>query len=93
LPAPIQAALQEGAGQISSLWARARLRKLRREGFDEAEAVAMVVRLIGWSHLDNINRAEDWQPPGHGRRKPLPSPHMLANATMQTSGHTWMALR
>ena len=86
LPAPIRAALQEGPEELNPLWARSRLRRFLRDGEDEAAAVLAVVWDIGWTHRRDIAKASPWQPPGHGRRRPLPSPHILAHATMQTSG-------
>lgn len=86
LPAPIRAVLQEGPVQLCPIRVLAELRRCRRYGFDETEAAARVASLLASAHLRNIARAEPWQPPSHGRRKPLPSPHMLARASMQTSG-------
>jgi hypothetical protein len=85
LPAPLRAALQEGSEKLDPLWALSSLRKFRRLGADEPAAVGWAVEDIGWAHRRNIVEAAPWQPPGHGRRKPLPSPHILAQATMQTS--------
>ena len=85
LPAPIRAALQEGPEALNPLWARSCLRRFRRRDEDEAAAVLAVVGEIGWIHRHDIAKAAPWQPPGHGRRPSLPSPHFLARATMQTS--------
>lgn len=86
LPPPIRAALQEGPEKLNPLWARLCLRRFRRRGEDEAAAALAVVRDIGWIHRHEIAKAAPWQPPGHGRRRPLPSPHILAGASMQMSG-------
>jgi hypothetical protein len=91
LPAPIRAVLQEGPAELCPLAARRTLRRLRRlddidEGGPDASAIASTVFILERAHKWNILRASDWQPPGRGRRKPLPSPHILARATMQSSG-------
>jgi len=91
LPAAIRAVLQEGPVDLCPLSARRTLRRLRRlndidKGATDATAIASTVLIFERARRWNILRAEDWQPPGHGRRKPVPSPHLLAQATMQTSG-------
>ena len=87
LPPPLRAVLQEGPNEVSSLWARSWLRfEKKRLGHTEADAIERVIFWVGDAHRRAIAKAEPWQPPGHGRRKPLPSPHILAQATMQTSG-------
>ena len=84
LPLPIRAALQEGpargmpvsstpdiaAGNASSVKPRRSLSPSRSSELA----------------CPGNRRAQPWQPPGHGRRAALPSPHILARATMQTSG-------
>jgi|SoimicmetaTmtLAB_FD_contig_31_8164978_length_752_multi_2_in_0_out_0_2 hypothetical protein len=87
LPAPIRA-LQEGPVELDPRWALSSLRHFRRLREDEPSAIWWVVKNIGWAHHRTITMAAPWQPPGHGRRKPLPSPHILAGATMQTSRRT-----
>jgi hypothetical protein len=85
LPPAIRAALQEGPQVWNVAVLAARYRKERRES-GEARAIAHIVWLINlWNRLE-IYRAQPWQEPGWGRRKPKPSPHLLANATLQTSG-------
>ena len=77
LPAPIRAALQEGVKPFNPFWARTQCRK---------HGVDFVLSEIRAGQLREIAEADDWQPPGHRRRPPGPSPHILAHATMQTSG-------
>ena len=81
-----RAAFQEGAVQLNELWGRAALRQLRRRGVSEPQVIQEVVDWIRRAHLRFILEAEPWQPPGRLRKPPLPSPHILAQATMQTSG-------
>jgi hypothetical protein len=85
LPQPIRAALQEGPVLWSAGIIDARYRRWKRQ-FGDADAVAFAVSVIGMWHAQDIRAAQPWQPPGHGRRRPLPSPHIRARATMQTSG-------
>ena len=85
LPLPIRAALQEGPALWDAGIINARYRRWKRQ-FGEAEAVAIAVSVVGIWHAQEIRRAQPWQPPGHGRRAALPSPHILARTTMQTSG-------
>jgi hypothetical protein len=85
LPLPIRAALQEGPSQWNAAVVAARYRKWRRED-GEADAIVSAIFLINRWNLMEICQAGPWQPPGWGRRKPKPSPHIAANATMQTSG-------
>ena len=63
----------------------ARYRRWKRQ-FGEAEAIATAVDFVDGWNAQEVLRAQPWQPPGHGRSAPLPSPHILAYATMQTSG-------
>jgi hypothetical protein len=99
LPAAIRAVLQEGPVELCPLAARTSLRRFHRfnrfcaNDADAAtdaytDAVSDTVFVLERAHKLNILRAEDWQPPGHSRRNPLPSPHLLARATMQTSGRS-----
>ena len=85
LPPPIRAALQEGPVVWDPGIIQARYRRWKRI-FGEAEAIDLAVSMIGGWHAQEILAARPWQPPEHGRRLPLPSPHILARATMQTSG-------
>ena len=85
LPLPIRAALQEGPVLWDAGIINARYRRWKRQ-LSEREAIAAAVSVVGIWHAQDIRRAQPWQPPGHGRRAPLPSPHILASATMQTSG-------
>jgi hypothetical protein len=90
LPAAIRAVLQEGPVELCPR----RFHRFNRFCADDADAatdaytnsVSDTVFVLERAHKLNILRAEDWQPPGHSRRNPLPSPHTLALATMQTSG-------
>lgn len=84
LPPPIRAALQEGPVVWNAAIISARYRRWKRQ-IGDAEAIDRAVSMIGGWHSQEILAARPWQPPGHGRR-PLPSPHILARATMQTSG-------
>ena len=86
LPAPIRATLQEGPAQADVGLVVARYRKLRRALDDDGAAIRQIITNIEIWRTIEIRRAQPWQPPGHGRRAPLPSPHILAHATMQTSG-------
>ena len=87
LPPAIRAALQEGPTSWDAAVIAARYRKKCR-GSDEAEAINHIVWLINfWNKLD-IQQARAWQETGWGRRKPKPSPHSLADASMQTSGRS-----
>jgi hypothetical protein len=84
LPLPIRAALQEGPVMWNAAVLAARYRRWRRE-IGDAEAIRETISIIAlWNHLE-IRQAQPWQPPGWGRRKPKPSPHSAAAATMQTS--------
>jgi hypothetical protein len=85
LPAPIRAVLQEGPAQWDGGVLAARYRRWRGE-YGEAAAVRLTVSVISLWNVLEIQRARPWQPPEWGRRKPLPSPHLAARATMQTSG-------
>ena len=85
LPLPIRATLQEGPVLWDAGIIDARYRRWKRQ-FGERAAIAAAVSVVGIWHAQDIRRAQPWQPPGHGRRAPLPSPHILASATMQTSG-------
>ena len=85
LPLPIRATLQEGPVLWEAGIINARYRRWKRQ-FGEVDAIALAVSVIGTWHVQDIRRAQPWQPSGHGRRAPLPSPHILAHATMQTSG-------
>jgi Family of unknown function (DUF6525) len=85
LPVPIRAALQEGPVQWNVGIIAARYRRWRREE-GETEAIVHSVWIINRWNLTEIWQARPWQPPGWGRRKPKPSPHIAAKATMQTGG-------
>jgi hypothetical protein len=95
LPPALRAALQEGpqpwdCGVIAHRLARA----LREPNRTRAQVEAYWVALIGLWHQEAIDEAQPWQP---GRRlapkgkKPIPSPHLLAGATMQLSGRPAVA--
>jgi hypothetical protein len=82
-----RAALQEGLEPLRSLGAPGSLRRNLRTGYyDEAAAVDDVVWGGFGLSISNPSSAEPWQPPEHGRRKPLPSPHVSTKATMHLSG-------
>ncbi len=85
LPPAIRAALQEGPQVWDAAVIAARYRKCRRE-WGDAEAIVHIVFLINLWNRREIYSAQPWQETGWGKRKPKPSPHRLANATMQTSG-------
>jgi hypothetical protein len=84
LPAPIRAVLQEGPSDLCPLSARRGLRRwlrFNRHCADDgdtatdvyAESVADTVKGLQKAHRLEIISAEPWQPPGWGKRKPLPS--------------------
>ncbi len=76
LPEPIRAVLQEGAAQLCPLAARRELRRQRKRRDTEADAIASTVKELAFAHFLHIARPDTWQ---------MPSPHILAHATMQTS--------
>lgn len=87
LPAPIRAALQEGPQEWDAVWARARLRHHLRVYPDMERAIGRVVNMLNEAHASEIRDARPWQARQRFvKAKRIPSPHMLANATMQTSG-------
>lgn len=89
LPLPIRAALQEGPSQWDVSVLAHRYKAMRRR-FSDGEAVRWIMFMISAWNDSDIRDARDWQPPNWGKRKPLPSPHILAQATMQTSGRQMM---
>lgn len=85
LPAPIRAALQEGPQQWDAVWCRTMLRRYAKR-LPVAEAIQATAKLISRAHLAEIEQARPWQAKRFVKANRIPSPHMLANATMQTSG-------
>ena len=83
LPAPIRAALQEGPQEWDAVWARTRLRQLAKSEPLE-QAIQRVVHMINRAHAAEIEDARPWQV-SRLKATRIPSPHMLAQATMQTS--------
>jgi hypothetical protein len=97
LPAPIRAELQEGPVNLYPPAFRKMLNKQQRKQVGVANAVADVVADIRETHAFFIESgAEFWlltdakrdlaRQRREGWTVPALSPHMLANATMQTSG-------
>lgn len=88
LPAPIRAALQEGPQEWDAISIRRRLRQLSKLMLMD-DAVTRMVRFIYAAHAYDIELARPWQK-NPDRKMPekyrVPSPHQLAQATMQTSG-------
>ena len=90
LPPPIRAAFQEGPQEWDVVWARTRLRALAQV-MPRQDAIARVVRTINNWHASEIEDARPWQPNPNRLRKAAarkPSPHQLAQATMQTSNRS-----
>jgi hypothetical protein len=86
LPPPIRAALQEGPQEWDAVNVRLRLRQAAKR-MPMTEAIKRVVALLNAAHANEIAEARPWQ--AHVRvtkGNRVPSPHMLAGATMQTSG-------
>ena len=84
LPAPIRAVLQEGPQEWDAVWARNALRSYAK-CHSLPEAISRVVAQVNRAHAMEIDQARPWQV-SRLRAKRIPSPHMLAQATMQTSG-------
>ncbi len=88
LPALVRAALQEGPQEWDAVGVRTFLRRAAKaRGVSWPEAVAGTVAWIMRAHEQEIAYARPWQP-GQKRLPPeqrRPSPHLLAQASMQMS--------
>lgn len=86
LPPAIRAALQEGPQEWDAVWAHTTWRRMNRTWGPE-KAIRVVVAALKTAHRQEIEDAAPWQPRRNvPKAKRIPSPHLLANATMQTSG-------
>lgn len=92
LPPFTRRALQEGPQQWCDIVIKKYLKNMKTRNpntsMEKIDAL-MAARITRW-HLEDIAEAHAWQPPRKPfERKPLypvPSPHILAEATMQMSG-------
>jgi Family of unknown function (DUF6525) len=85
LPPAIRAVLQEGPTQGSPGHVDHFFRKHRRS-LGEAAAITITVEMLSDWHLRDVFEGRDWWPPHPKRGRRYRSPHVRANATMQTSG-------
>jgi hypothetical protein len=94
LPPLTRRALQEGPQQWCDIEVANRIKKM----FKDHPTLTMqsvdrfMAKIISSWHLEEIAEANPWQPPRkpfeRKSRYPAPSPHILAEATMQMSGRT-----
>jgi hypothetical protein len=85
LPPAIRAILQEGPTEASAGKVDHFFRKHRRS-LGEAAAIALTVETVSDWHLHDIFGGRDWWPAHPKRGWRYRSPHVRADATMQTSG-------
>lgn len=86
LPPAIRAALQEGPQEWDAVWAHTMWRRHARV-WGPKKAIRVVVAALMTAHQSEIEDALPWQPRRNApKAKRIPSPHLLAKATMQTSG-------
>jgi len=92
LPPLTRRALQEGPQQWCDIAIKKNIKEFRSShpelSMEKIDAF-MAARITRW-HLEDIAEAHAWQPPRkpfeRKSRYPVPSPHILAEATMQMSG-------
>lgn len=86
LPAPVRAALQEGPQGWDPVAVKTRLRAAQK-ALGHADGIAAMVRIINAWHAHEIKEARPWQKRvAFQKTRRLPSPHLLAQASMQLSG-------
>jgi hypothetical protein len=86
LPPLTRQALQEGPQQWCDIMIKKHIKDMSALLKIENIDAFMANQIHRW-HRENIEEAHEWQPMRKPRH-PVPSPHILANATMQMSGRT-----